>query len=135
MSMTNSPFRPLARRLYGLVDHVDLLFRRHQRGAVGERPAVILRMRHFEPARAKLDRKIDERGDLMNIRAMDDRVDRQRQTPLDDVSSEGALSLPRAFVMTEAIVGLLVRALEGKLRMVEAGVDEFAGQLLVHPYP
>ncbi len=90
-------------------------------------------MRHFEPARAKLDRKIDERGDLMNIRAMDDRVDGQRQTGLGHISSEGALALPRALVMAEAVVGLLVGALEGKLRMVEAGVDQFAGQRLVHP--
>ena len=37
--------------------------------------------------------------------------------------------------MAEAVVGLLVRALEGKLRMIEAGVDQFAGQLLVHPDP
>ena len=92
-------------------------------------------MRHFEPARAKLDRKINERGDLMNIRAMDDCVDGQRHARLDDVAGEGALALPRAFVMAEAVVGLLVSALEGELRMVEAGVDEFAGQLLVHPYP
>ena len=35
--------------------------------------------------------------------------------------------------MAEAVVGLLVSALEGQLRMVEAGVDQFAGQLLAHP--
>ncbi len=59
--------------------------------------------------------------DLMNIRAMDDRVDRQRHARLGDIAGERALALPRAFVMAEAVVGLLVRALEGKLRMVEAG--------------
>jgi hypothetical protein len=37
--------------------------------------------------------------------------------------------------MAEAVVGLLVRALEGKLRVVEAGVDEFASPRLVHPDP
>ena len=35
--------------------------------------------------------------------------------------------------MAKAVIGLLVGALEGKLRMVEAGVGEFAGQLLVDP--
>ena len=35
--------------------------------------------------------------------------------------------------MAKAVVGLLVGALEGKLRMVEAGVDQFAGPRLVHP--
>ena len=72
-------------------------------------------------------------GDLMNIGTMDDCVDRQRQAGLDHVSSEGALALPRAFVMAKAIVGLLVGALEGKLRMIEAGVSQFAGQLLADP--
>ncbi len=90
-------------------------------------------MRHFEPAGAKLDRKIDEHGHLMNIRAMDDRIDGERQARLDDISSEGALALPRAFVMAKAVVGLLVGSLEGELRMIEPGVGEFAGQLLAHP--
>src|SRR6201999_2006036 len=40
-----------------------------------------------------------------------------------------------ALVMAEAVVGLLVGALEGKLRMIEPGVDQFAGQLLADPDP
>ena len=73
------------------------------------------------------------RGDLMNIGTMDDRVDGQRHAGLGHVAGEGALALPRAFVMAKAVVGLLVGALEGKLRMIEAGVHQFAGQLLAHP--
>ena len=37
--------------------------------------------------------------------------------------------------MAEPVVGLLVRALEGELRMVEAGLGQFAGQLLADPDP
>ena len=37
--------------------------------------------------------------------------------------------------MAETVVSLLVRALEGKLRMIEAGVHQFAGPRLVHPDP
>ena len=44
-----------------------LVARRHQRGAVRERPAVILRVRDFEPARAELERKFDEGADLMQV--------------------------------------------------------------------
>ena len=51
-------------------------------------------MRHLEPARAKLDRKIDEGGDLMKIGAMDNRIDGERQASLDDITGEGALALP-----------------------------------------
>ena len=47
------PLEPLAR----LLDQRDrlhrLLFRRHQRGAVQERPAIVLRMGDFEPASAE----------------------------------------------------------------------------------
>ena len=35
--------------------------------------------------------------------------------------------------MAETVVGLLVGALEGELRMVEAGIGQFAGQLLADP--
>ena len=37
--------------------------------------------------------------------------------------------------MAEPVVGLLVGALEGELRMVEAGLGQFAGQLLADPDP
>ena len=72
----------------------DLLPRRHQRGAIGERPAVILGVGDFEPARAEFDRKIDERADLMQIGAMDDRVDGERHAGLSHIAREGALALP-----------------------------------------
>src|ERR1700677_624547 len=89
-------------------------------------------MRHFEPARAELDRKIDDRGHLMNVGTMDDRVDGQRHAGLGHVAGKRALALPRALVMGEAVVGLLVRALERQLRMIETGVHQFASPRLVH---
>ena len=42
----------------GLLQH--LLIGRHQRGAVTQRPAVILHMRDFEPAGAEIDRQLDD---------------------------------------------------------------------------
>ena len=94
MSMTSSPLRRTRAASTSAIDSSTRLARRHQRGAVGERPAVILGMRDFEPARAEFDRKIDERADLMQIGAMDDRIDGERQARLDDVAGEGALALP-----------------------------------------
>ena len=46
---------------------------------------------------------------------------------------EGALLLPGALVVAEPVVGLLVRALERQLRVIEAGVDELGPELLAHP--
>ena len=37
--------------------------------------------------------------------------------------------------MAEAIVGLLVGALEGELRVIEAGLGQFLGLLLADPNP
>ena len=92
-------------------------------------------MRDFEPARAKLDRKIDEGAHLMNVRAMDHRIDGERQALLDDVTGEGALALPRALVMAEMVVGLLIGALKGELGMVEAGIGEFTVSFSLTPMP
>ena len=111
----------------------DLRFRRHQGGAVGERPAVILRVGDFEPARAEFERQTDEGADLMQIAAMDDRVDGQRQASVGHHRREGALALPRTVIMTEPVVGFLVGALEGQLRMIEPGFDEFVHQFLADP--
>src|SRR5208282_3412323 len=110
-----------------------LLARRHQRGAVRERPAIVLRVGDFEPARAELERKIDEGTDLMQVRAADDRVEGERQAGLGHHRGEGALSFPGAVIMAEPVVGLLVRSLERKLRVIEAGLDQVAHELLAHP--
>ena len=92
-------------------------------------------MRDFETPCAKFAGKLDELADLIEIGAMDDGVDGERQAGSGHVAGEGALALPCAGVVAETVVGLLVRALEGELCVVEAGVDEFAGQLLAHPDP
>ena len=94
MSMTSSPLRRTRAASTSAIDSSTSLLGGISAARFGERPAVILGMRDFEPARAKLDRKIDEGGDLMQIGAMDDRIDGERQAGLDHMSSEGALALP-----------------------------------------
>ena len=51
-------------------------------------------MGDFEPARAELDRELDERADLMEIGAMDDGVDGERHAGPGHIAGEGALALP-----------------------------------------
>ena len=131
--MTSVPSRRLRASSTSAIEFHDFLFRRHQRGAIGERPAVILGVGDFEPARAEFERQTDEGADLMQIAAMDDRVDGQRQAGLGHHRRESALALPRAVVMAEPVVGLFVGALEGELRMVEPGLDKFVDQLLANP--
>ena len=90
-------------------------------------------MRDFEPARAEFDRKIDELADLMQIAAVDHRIDGERHAGLRHHRGEGALLLPRAVIVAEPVVGLLVRPLKGELRMVEPGFDQVGPQLFAHP--
>ena len=118
MSMTNSPLRR-PRRLHDRDRFVDFLSAAASARRDWRAPSRNIAYAPLRAGAAKLDREIDERGDLMDIRAMDDRIDGERQARLDHITGEGALALPRAFVMAEAVVGLLVCALEGELRMVE----------------
>ena len=83
-------------------------------------------MRHFEPARAEFDGEIDKGADLMQVGAMDDGIDRKRQTRAGHHAGESALPLPCAVIVAEPVIGRLVGALERQLGMVEAGVDQLA---------
>ena len=70
-------------RACGLLDDaagfLDLRERRHQRGAVLQRPAVILDVGDFEPVGVEIDRHLDDVGELMQVLAVHHRVDGQRQ--------------------------------------------------------
>jgi len=52
----------------------DLLPRRHERGAVLERPAIVLNMRDFDPFRIECQCKLDHLADPVDIAAVNDRV-------------------------------------------------------------
>ena len=56
-----------------------LLPGRHQRGAVDQRPAVVLDVRDLEPLRAELDREIDDLAEMVEVLAMHHGIDRERQ--------------------------------------------------------
>ena len=49
---------------------------RHQRGAIGVGPTIILRVRDLEPPRAELLRQLDEAFHLVDVAAVDHRVHR-----------------------------------------------------------
>ena len=71
---------------------LDLLARRHQRGAVLQRPAVILHMRDLDAAGAERQREVDHVGDALDIGAMHDDVDGERQTEPHRLGGERALA-------------------------------------------
>ncbi len=81
-------------------------------------------MRHFEPLGAHLHGEVDEALDLVNVAAVDDGVQRQRQTELDHLGGE--FEFLRLGVLQAAdLLGILrVDALDRELHVVEPDVVE-----------
>ena len=69
----------LAQRLDRGGRALDLLARRHQGGAVLQRPTIILHMRDLDAARAERKRERHHLADALDIGAVHDGVDGQRQ--------------------------------------------------------
>ena len=61
---------------------LELLAGRQQRGAVLQRPAVVLHVRDLEPAGAEPDGEVDHLGDARRVVAVDDGVQRSAPVPL-----------------------------------------------------
>ena len=97
---------------------------RHQGGAVLQPPAVILRMRDLDPARAEGHRLGDERLDGVDIGAVDHGVDGQRQPGRRDLAREGALLRMGAAIAGDAVGLVLAHVLDRELDVVEPGCGE-----------
>ena len=61
---------------------------RHQRRAVAQRPAMVLRVRHLHPSCPEIGRQRHQPRDMGDVGAMDHRVDRQRHATRDDVPGD-----------------------------------------------
>ena len=83
---------------------VELIPRRHQRGAVGERPAVILDMRDLDAAGAQFKRQFDEAPGIVNIGAVQRRVQREGQAEVDGPRRDVALAL-KSRIATDRVGG------------------------------
>ena len=97
---------------------------RHQRRAVGVGPAVILRVRDLEPARAELLCELDEALDLVDIAAVDHRVHRQCEAEPRDLGGELHLGVVRTLQPRHLVGRGDVDALQRQLHMVEPHVGE-----------
>ena len=105
---------------------LDLLAGRHQRGAVLERPAVILHVRDLDAACAERQCEIDHLADAVDVGAMHDRVDGQRQPVPHDLGRERALARERAVIAGDVVGGGGLAVLDGDLHVVEPGCGERA---------
>ena len=86
----------------------------------GDRPAVVLRVGQLEPLRAELEREVEQLLDAIEVLAVQDAVDRQREVELLRVARGRELLLERP-VARDAVVVLGVRALDRDLHVVEPG--------------
>jgi hypothetical protein len=109
---------------------LDLLARRHQRGAVLECPAVILHVRDLDAARAERKRQTNQVGDPVDVGTMHDRVHREREFLPYDLGGERPFPGKCARVTGNVIGGGGVAVLDRYLYMVESGPSQ-CGQRLV----
>ncbi len=104
--------------------------RRHQSGTIEHSPAVILRMRDFDPPRAELDGKLDHFAGVRDIGAMNDGVHGQGQADPRDPARNGLLAREATLVAGDFVGGLRFGILDRKLYMVEARRREVVDALL-----
>ena len=76
---------------------------RNQRGPVPLRPRIILNMRDLEALRADFNRKVDNRGKMVDILTMNRRIDRKTDTELARPSRDVALFLQASFIAGDSI--------------------------------
>ncbi len=103
---------------------VDLLDRRHQGGAVLQRPAVILDVGDFEPVGVEIDGHLDDVGKLVQVLAVHDGVDRQRQVEFAGPFRGFELLLVRVLQSGDAVGGPRLVALEADLYVAEPGIGQ-----------
>ena len=124
--MTMTPFRRSRSRSTTLRRGHERLARRHQRAAVLQRPGVVLHVGDLDAAGAELDRVVDDRLDVMDVVAMDRRVDGQRHAELAHPAGHFLLLGAAALVAADAVgvLGRRVDVLDRDLHVVEAGLFE-----------
>ena len=97
---------------------------RHQRGAVLIGPAVILRVRHLQPVRAERFGERDHLLDVIEVLAMHDGVDGERQAALGDELRRLELLLEGLSVVGDAVAAFAGRVLHRDLHVLDARLDE-----------
>ena len=111
---------------------LDLLQRRHQRGAVLQRPAVILHIGDFQPVGIEIDRHLDDVGQLMQVLPVHHRVDGQRQIEFAGPARDFELLLVGILQPGDAVGDDGLIALKADLHMAQPGIGQrlefFLGQ-------
>ena len=105
---------------------VDLLGGRHQRGAVLQRPAVVLHVGDLDAAGFQLQRKIDHLGDALDVGAMHHQIDGERQAEPHRFRRQRVLALERAAIARDAVGRHGVGVLDRDLDVIEAGLPQIA---------
>ena len=105
---------------------LDLLARRHQHGAVLQRPAVVLHMGDLDTGCAERERELDHVGDALDIGAVHHRIDGERQVEPHHLGGERALLRERAAIAGDMVGGLRRYVLDRDLHVIETGIGQQA---------
>src|SRR5262249_12756245 len=112
---------------------LDLLAGWHQRGAVLERPAIVLHVRDLDPARADREREIDYVANPVDVGTVHHRVHGEQQLVPHDLRRECPLPGKCAVIAGNVVGGCGVAVLDGDLHMIEPGLAQGAEGLVRDP--
>ena len=105
------------------VDDADrlekFLARRNQRGPVPLRPRIVLDMRDLEALRADFNRKVDNRGKMVDILTMNRRIDRKTDTERARPSRDVPLFLQASLVAGDSIGVFRIDVLKRNLHVIQ----------------
>ena len=114
---------------------IDLSARREQCGPVAQRPSVVLHVGNLDPAGAEFQRQRHHVGDTIDIGAMHDCIDGQRQFHLDRISCKCELAGEGAVIARDVVGRGRDAVLDRYLNVIEPCSHEFAQPLGVHAHP
>src|SRR5215211_4662001 len=110
--------------LHGASRALDLLRRRHQGGAVLQRPAVVLNMRDLDAARPQRQGQLHHVGHALDIGAVHDGVDGEREAEPHHLGGSGSLALISAAITGDLVRGGGRAVLDRDLNVVEPRLIE-----------
>jgi hypothetical protein len=111
---------------------LDLRSRRHERGAIDKRPAMILRVCYLQPARRQRECKINHFADPINIGAMHDCIYRQRQFEAHHLPRQRLFAHESTVVACNVVGGRGAAVLKRNLHVIETRLGKCGEPLCRH---
>ena len=100
-----------------------------------QRPSVVLRVRQLDPTGFQCHRQSHQLSRMIDVGTMHHHIDRERQTERHHLGGQRELPRVRVARAGDMIRGLCSGVLDGKLKMIKAGLRNAARRCRSSPMP